>query len=487
MAQPDTLRYRATKFVMRHKAGVAASALIVLSLVGGVMATAWQAHVAREQRSRAERRFNDVRRLATSFLFEFHDAIEPLPGSTRARELVVRRASEYLDSLASEAANDPSLTRELAAAYDKVGDVQGLPSFANLGDTAGALRSHERSLALRQALVDARPSDDALQSELVETLVHLGSIVDVTRDYARALDYARRALTIREARLARVPDGVVERTQLAASYHQIGGLLAATGDFNGALENVRREAREFEALLAQDPSSGRAQRNAAIAYRQLGALLEKHGDRVVALENYRKAAALDEGRVRANGNDARARLDLSYDYASIGYTLSTAGDIEGALASYRQALAEREWAANADPSDVNARDTVVRAHVSIGQVFRRANRMDEALPHLHKAGEIASARYRSDPANGVAADRVASVYSALANTHASLASASKRPADALPHWRDARSWARKSIEIREAIRARAPVPGAASRDVDELATLIARCDAALSDEGRRAR
>ena len=157
LAQPDTIRYRATKFVSRHKAGVAASALVVLSLVGGVVATAWQAHVAGVQRGRAERRFNDVRRLANSFLFEFHDAIEDLPGSTKARELVVRRAGEYLDSLAAESSNDPSLERELAAAYDKVGDVQGLPSFANLGDTAGAVRSHERALALRQSLAAAQP------------------------------------------------------------------------------------------------------------------------------------------------------------------------------------------------------------------------------------------------------------------------------------------------------------------------------------------
>ena len=42
----------------------------------------------------------------------------------------------------------PSLQRELAAAYEKVGDVQGLPVFANLGDTAGALRSHQSALAL---------------------------------------------------------------------------------------------------------------------------------------------------------------------------------------------------------------------------------------------------------------------------------------------------------------------------------------------------
>ncbi|HEV8237520.1 MAG TPA: hypothetical protein VGP84_23070, partial [Gemmatimonadaceae bacterium] len=53
------------------------------------------------------------------------------------------------DSLASESSQDPSLARELAEAYDRVGDVEGPPAWPNLGDTAGALRSHRIALGLR--------------------------------------------------------------------------------------------------------------------------------------------------------------------------------------------------------------------------------------------------------------------------------------------------------------------------------------------------
>src|SRR5205823_13535187 len=65
IARPDTMSYRAAKFVQRNKLGVAAAALIFLTLVGGIIATTWQARRARvqEQRARAEqaraeRRFN---------------------------------------------------------------------------------------------------------------------------------------------------------------------------------------------------------------------------------------------------------------------------------------------------------------------------------------------------------------------------------------------------------------------------------------------
>jgi eukaryotic-like serine/threonine-protein kinase len=116
-ARTETFSYRSVKFIKRHRVGVSAATLVVLTLCGGIATTTQQAR-------RAERRFKDVRQLANSFIFEIHDAIKDLPGSTPARELVVLRALQHLDSLAQEETNDVSLKLELAAAYQKVGDVQ---------------------------------------------------------------------------------------------------------------------------------------------------------------------------------------------------------------------------------------------------------------------------------------------------------------------------------------------------------------------------
>ena len=100
----------------------------------------------------AERRFNDVRKLANSLLFDIHDSIRDLPGSTAARKLLVDRALQYLDSLSHESSGNPGLQRELASAYERVGDVQGNPYYANLGDTAGATESYRKALQIRLAL-----------------------------------------------------------------------------------------------------------------------------------------------------------------------------------------------------------------------------------------------------------------------------------------------------------------------------------------------
>ncbi|MGH8199698.1 MAG: serine/threonine-protein kinase [Steroidobacteraceae bacterium] len=65
-ARRPTLRYRASVFVARHTAAVVAAVLVFLALAAGYVATLREAHIANEQRALAQRRFDDVRRLADS-------------------------------------------------------------------------------------------------------------------------------------------------------------------------------------------------------------------------------------------------------------------------------------------------------------------------------------------------------------------------------------------------------------------------------------
>jgi eukaryotic-like serine/threonine-protein kinase len=95
---------------------VAAAAAILVTLIGGVIGTTWQARVARTQaqraqqaQARAEQRFSQVRQLANSLIFDYHDAIKDLPGATPVRVRLVRDALSYLNTLAQEAEGDPSL------------------------------------------------------------------------------------------------------------------------------------------------------------------------------------------------------------------------------------------------------------------------------------------------------------------------------------------------------------------------------------------
>ena len=54
VARKDTVAYRTSKFVSRHRIGVAAAALILLSLIGGMVATLIQVRTAHRERAKAE-------------------------------------------------------------------------------------------------------------------------------------------------------------------------------------------------------------------------------------------------------------------------------------------------------------------------------------------------------------------------------------------------------------------------------------------------
>ena len=133
-ARPDSTAYRAGKFVRRHWIGVSA-AVAVASLAVGLAVSVHQARIA-------QRRFDQVRELANTFLFQFYDQVTRLPGSTGVRASIVDTARKYLDGLAAEAGSDKGLTFELAQAYQRLGNVQG-PTGANLGqlDRRGAATS----------------------------------------------------------------------------------------------------------------------------------------------------------------------------------------------------------------------------------------------------------------------------------------------------------------------------------------------------------
>src|SRR5262249_2960781 len=129
---------------------VAAAAVVAVSLIAG-------AGVAIFEARRAERRFQQVRKLANTFLFSFHDKIQNLAGSTPAREFVVKTALEYLDSLASESGNDMGLQEELANAYLRVASVQANPREPNLGQVEPALASLDKAIRIGEAINAKKP------------------------------------------------------------------------------------------------------------------------------------------------------------------------------------------------------------------------------------------------------------------------------------------------------------------------------------------
>lgn len=479
IARKDTFSYRAGKFVGRHKAGAAAAALIALSFVVGTVGITWQAMVARSERARAERRFNEVRRVANSFMFEIHDAIANLAGSTPARELVVKRALEYLDSLAREAGNDPSLQRELAEAYHRLAEIQGSPTGANLGDTAGALDSYRKALALRQSLGatgQATVEDRRLLAATYSKLSALGS------DSAARMDYARKALEIRESLSAAEPQNALLRSSLAISYHDMGLALSASGNVTDALESYRKMKGIYEALSAADAGNTRWRRNLALACKRVAALLEITGDLSGSIIDYRRAVEIDEASATADPANAQARLDLSFSLSGVGSILLKTNDAAGALEKYQRALVIRQALAAADPRDARTRDALAGTYRRLGAVAERTGDTSAAIENYRKALAIAEDLSTADPLNAEHNVMLADASCNIANLYLAIGSDAKTPATRSPeNLREARSWYQRGLKVLLELKERGIEPGVLTEYTpDQVSKQVERCDALLS-------
>lgn len=218
-AKRDSGWYVLSKTVRRHRVAVGfAAAMLAMVLIFSVaMTLAWadQAEARRQavvERDRAERNFDAVRSLAKTFMFDFYDEIEHLRGATDAREMLVVDAQRYLETLAAQAdergTDDPELLAEIAAAYDRLGDIQASSFRANTGETDAAEASYEQARRLRGVLLLADPENHALLLAQAEGELRLANI----------------------ARRRRAIDPAMERADAAAAafghYRAAGGLVA---------------------------------------------------------------------------------------------------------------------------------------------------------------------------------------------------------------------------------------------------------------------
>ena len=381
LAGPDSHRYRARKFVVRHRRLAVAGVLLTLSLLIGVTTTLWQARRAERQRALAEQRFQNARRVASSMIFELHDALHVVPGATAARALLLTRASEQLDALALEAPDDPVLLEELAAAYHRLGDVQGAEGNANLGDRPAARANHRKGLALRRKIVDRFPSDLEAKSRLVASLMDAAYAEDqVGPSLENAEAAVATALFLRNAR----PEEMRFRLLLATAHYTLGSQYRGIGDTPRAQASFESATPLLQAVYDANPGDGEARRLLALCHKRLGAILSERKP-ADAVNHLRVAVALDEASLAGSPKAPRQRRDLSTSNIELGFSLLRSGDPRAGLTAYRRALAIRQDLMRDDPNDVQAPRDVASALWSIGSAYNTIGNWTDAIASFESA------------------------------------------------------------------------------------------------------
>ncbi len=257
-ARRGSMRYFAGKFIRRHRLGLAAMAVVIVTLVAGIAGVLWQARVANQERRMAEARSADMRQLSNSLLSELDETIKRLPGSTSAQEMLVRRVLEHLDRMANDAQGDKLTQIDLARAYTRLADLQGNAYDQNLGDPAGALVSIDKAIALTTPWVGRDSIDREALHTLASAQLSRSQILFGTAPIQQAIDSTHAAIAA-YGRLIDLPGATPEEICEAATAHYVLGdelgvvIIESLNDLAGANSAYRRSLELDKRALSINP------------------------------------------------------------------------------------------------------------------------------------------------------------------------------------------------------------------------------------------
>ncbi len=432
-AVPPSPGYRAGKFVRRHKTMVAATALVAVSLVAGIVAFAWQARIAREQARVAQQRADELQQVSDfqAAMFEQLDALklgrmlgEQVRGQVAQRlqwnsipsaERETRRAQfaqqwQQVDAAAAatglvdEAMLDPAV-----AAIDRQFKRQPLVDAALREAIASAYRRMGRYATavtlLRQAVAIRQRELGANDSRTLVALSQLGGSLSYTHDFAEAESLLRQAL----AGLRRQLGPRDPRTLAAVN------ALAVVLDKQGHLPEAEALARV--AVAGRQQALGPNHKDTLQALGNLALVLDDQGKAAEAERTYRQVLALSQ---RINGPDDRQTIIVANN---LGNLLCDHGRRAQGVVFLRQALASARRAWGGD------HPRTLQLATNLGEQLRIDGQLDAAEPLLREALDRSRQIVGDDqPATLIALDAYASLL--LARSQFAQSEALLAPAEA---------------------------------------------------------
>jgi len=231
-ARPDSVLYRAQKFIRRNRMPVAAGAVLLVALSAGLLAV-------NRERLIAERRFDQLRALSSK-VFELDRSIVGLPESTLARQRLVTASLQYLEGLAKDVHGDLDLMLALGDGYWRVAHIQGVPIDANLGEFDKA----ERNLEIAEGYVDAvraeRPNDRHALLLAINIAQDRMIMADEGRRRDEVLAHARKAATLADRFLSIGTPDRKEFTDVLFIISNVALAFTNMSQYDDAVRTLRR-------------------------------------------------------------------------------------------------------------------------------------------------------------------------------------------------------------------------------------------------------
>jgi serine/threonine protein kinase/tetratricopeptide (TPR) repeat protein len=386
----DSIVYKTSKLIGRHKWGAAAAAAFCLLFFVASGVAAWQAH-------RLAMRLDEDQKLATSFLVNVHEAIAKLPGSTPVREALLAKSLEYLNGLARDSGQGRETRRSLALTYERFADLQVGVEGAGLGKSAQALRTYETAKNLREGLAREAPEDRVAQYELASNYLMGSYITGRASSVDQRIAYDWKALSISERLRNAQPENRDYQALLAKAYTGVAYGQGISAKWPQATAYYRKALPIRQQLAAKAPDHPEAERDLASLYYRLGVIETQSGRAAEALHDLRGALTIQTRMLRADEHNERLRSETASTHHFLGMALTATGESSQALGHFREAISIREKTLAADERDARTRSLLAGNYAEQATALLKAGQKSAALGSIQRSLSLQQELLALDP------------------------------------------------------------------------------------------
>ena len=383
-------RWRARRWLARHRSLVAsaAAALLIVAVVsvGAALliegarrdeARALDARtraLAAEVRAKAEadRRLKDANQVVETFLAAVGDDLRRVQGAQAVRRRLLQQAADYFARVAAERSGDPELEYQAFRATYRSGKVRRM-----LSEIEEAIARYRDAARRGQDLLRAAPDSARYLQLLASTEIELGACMERLGRADEAEAAYRRSVELHGRALAIEPDDVETLNNLASAHNNLGVLLRGHPD---RAEPEYRQAIELRRdLTRRKPEELKYHDDLGSSLTNLGMLEGARGRLREQVELQRESVAVRERAVKLSPDNPDYLRGLALSRGNLAGALGEFGRDEEAIRVYRVVDAEFSALVDRNPEVPEFRFLKAVCLIDACEVLNRLDRYEEAL------------------------------------------------------------------------------------------------------------
>jgi len=310
---------------------------------------------------------------------------------------LLNTALKYYKKFVSQRSNDPSLRRQLASAYFRLGEVT-----QEIGSPLEAIEAFHAAQTIWESLAAAEPKNHELQGRVADSYLAIGELQQKTDNFRGAIKSLTTARAILEPLASRHPDVMLYQSSLGDCYSKIGVTESRIESGDRGLEMLEKAKAIRQTLIGRAPGNIGYRNSLAETINILGFVYFKRHDLPAALRSFQEVNDLCQpllDGITAGAKPVKILHLLAISHYNIAAIEERKGQLDEALRSFERSLEYRSTLAAAHQSVTKYQVKLGESYREIAVLQERARHADKAFTSIQKSLKIFGDLVRSQQAS----------------------------------------------------------------------------------------